>query len=89
MMFVDKHLTKDTYLRFLAPEILPDGVSRVIYLDSDLVVLDDIGGLWDIDLAGNPLGAAPDLDWGARCRSSGCSISASGPGIATSMPASW
>lgn len=62
-MFVDKHLTKDTYLRFLAPDILPDSVSRVIYLDSDLVVLDDIGGLWDIDLAGNPLGAVPELDW--------------------------
>ena len=62
-LFVDKYLTKEAYLRFLAPDILPDDVSRVIYLDSDLVVLDDIGSLWDVGLAGNPLAAAPDLDW--------------------------
>ncbi len=62
-LFVDKYLTKEAYLRFLAPEVLPAEVGRVVYLDSDLVVIEDIGGLWDLDLAGRPLAAAPDLDW--------------------------
>lgn len=62
-LFVDKYLTKEAYLRFLAPEVLPPEVGRVVYLDCDLVVLDDIGTLADADLRGQPLAAVADLDW--------------------------
>ncbi|SHJ27622.1 glycosyltransferase family 8 protein [Wenxinia saemankumensis] len=62
-LFVDKYLTKAAYLRFLAPDLLPLRVARVIYLDCDLVVPGDLAELWRTDLAGTPLAAAPDLDW--------------------------
>lgn len=62
-VFVDQHLTKEAYLRLLAPDIFPVGTRRVLYLDSDLVVLDDIEPLWNTDLRGKALAAAPDLPW--------------------------
>lgn len=62
-LFVDKHLTKESYLRFLAPDLLPSTVSKVIYLDCDLVVLGDVAELWEVDLGSAPLAAAADLDW--------------------------
>lgn len=55
------HVNRAAYLRLLIPELLPRDVERVIYLDTDLVVLDDIQELWEMDLEGKPLGAVPDL----------------------------
>lgn len=42
------------YLRLLAPSLLPADLHRVIYLDADVVVCDDLGPLWDL-----PAGDAP------------------------------
>jgi lipopolysaccharide biosynthesis glycosyltransferase len=50
-----------TYFRILLPEVLPPHARRAIYLDSDLLVLSDIGELWDLDLGGRPLGVVQDL----------------------------
>ena len=47
------------YYRLELAERLPD-VSRVIYLDCDVVVLDDIEKLWTVDLRGKPLGGIGD-----------------------------
>lgn len=38
------------YARIYLAEILPVEVKRVIYLDSDLVVVDDVAELWGVDL---------------------------------------
>jgi lipopolysaccharide biosynthesis glycosyltransferase len=46
--------------RLLAPELLPD-LSRVIYLDSDLLVLDSLRELWESDLRGNHIGAVTNV----------------------------
>ena len=54
------YISKMTYARFLIPNIFPDIVSRVLYLDADLLVLDDLGPLWEIDLAGVVVGAVLD-----------------------------
>jgi lipopolysaccharide biosynthesis glycosyltransferase len=62
-VFVDRHLSKETYLRFLAPSVLPPDVTRVVYLDSDLVVLDDIAALQAVDLKGKAVAAARDFDY--------------------------
>ncbi len=62
-VFTDRHLTKETYMRFLAPEILPRDIHRLLYLDSDLVVLDDVEPLWNTNLNGKALAAAPELPW--------------------------
>ena len=55
------HFRLETYFRLLAPSLLPS-VDKAIYLDSDLVALDDISKLYDIDVAGYLLGATRDAD---------------------------
>ncbi|KVI12496.1 probable galacturonosyltransferase-like 4 [Cynara cardunculus var. scolymus] len=47
------------YARIYLADILPMNVNRVIYLDSDIVVVDDIEKLWKVDLEGKVL-AAPE-----------------------------
>lgn len=58
--FVEGFLTKECYLRILAPEILPRDIGRIIYLDCDLVVVDDLRPLWQLDLQGKSVAAAMD-----------------------------
>ncbi|KAA0057581.1 putative galacturonosyltransferase-like 4 [Cucumis melo var. makuwa] len=47
------------YARIYLAEILPSEVKRVIYLDSDLVVVDDVAELWGVNL-GDKVLAAPE-----------------------------
>lgn len=47
------------YARIYLAEALPRAVRRVIYLDSDVVVVDDIRVLWAVDLRGRVV-AAPE-----------------------------
>ncbi|RZN33405.1 glycosyltransferase family 8 protein [Bradyrhizobium sp. Leo121] len=54
------YISKITYARFLIPRIFPDTVSKVLYLDCDLLALDDLQALWATDLEGNVLGAVLD-----------------------------
>jgi lipopolysaccharide biosynthesis glycosyltransferase len=58
--FVDGFLSKETYLRLFAPMVLPDSIDRIIYIDSDTVVLDDLTPLWTLDLGDNLVAAAPN-----------------------------
>ena len=44
----------------LLADLLPRDVERVLFLDVDLLVLDDVTALWETDLEGGVLGAAPD-----------------------------
>lgn len=44
------HLKVEAYFRLLIPSILPASVSRVLYLDCDLLITDDIRELWKLDL---------------------------------------
>ncbi|CAL0320854.1 unnamed protein product [Lupinus luteus] len=45
------------YARNYLPDLLESCVERVIYLDSDLVVVDDIEKLWTTSLGGSTIGA--------------------------------
>ena len=54
------HLTAASLLRLRLPSVL-DGIDRVIYLDCDLVVLNDITTLYDTDLLDFPLAACLDF----------------------------
>ena len=49
-----------TYYKLALPELLPDSVGKVIWLDSDLIVNHDLGELWDLPLDGRPVLAAQD-----------------------------
>lgn len=58
----NEHISVETYYRFLIQRILPF-YDKVIYLDSDLLVLGDISKLYSIDLGDNLVGAARDIDY--------------------------
>src|SRR5262245_12513706 len=55
-----KHNSKITFARLLIPRLFPETVSRILYLDADLLVFDDLGPLWKTDLEGAVLGAVLD-----------------------------
>lgn len=60
-----KHWGQPTLYRLLMPALLPD-VSRVLYLDCDVVVAGDITPLFDMDMQGKAIGVVTESyskDW--------------------------
>lgn len=53
------YYTRATYYRFFVPDLFPQ-YDRGLYLDCDIVVLDDIANLYRIDLGDNLVAAAPE-----------------------------
>lgn len=62
-----QHISVETYYRLLMQDILKN-YDKVLYLDSDLVVLDDISKLYDADLGDNLIGGIKDIDMAGNCR---------------------
>jgi len=54
------HISKITFARLLLPYCFPKSVSRLLYLDADILVLGDLSALWETDLEGNAFGAVVD-----------------------------
>ena len=54
------HISLATYFRLLLPAALPHAVEKVIYLDSDLIVVDSLQDLWESPLEGNSIGAVEE-----------------------------
>lgn len=50
-----KYLSIMNHLRFYLPEIFPK-LDKVLFLDDDIVVQKDLGGLWSLDLKGKVIG---------------------------------
>lgn len=48
---VSYHFTHTIYYRISIPLLFDNSVDRVLYLDSDIIVEDDVSKLWDIDLS--------------------------------------
>lgn len=59
--FTSGHISKAAYLRLTIDQVLPETVTKVIYFDTDLVVLDDVEKLWNLSLEEKPLGAVCDF----------------------------
>ena len=59
-LFTSGHISKAAYFRLDIANILPSGIDKVIYMDVDLLVLQDIAELWEFNLQGKPLAAVPD-----------------------------
>jgi lipopolysaccharide biosynthesis glycosyltransferase len=55
------YITKIVYARLLIPQLFPASLAKVLYLDADLLVLEDLRELWQTDLGGAALGAVPDF----------------------------
>ena len=54
------HISTATYYRILLPFILPQNIEKILYLDCDMLVLDDLEPLYDSDISS--LNAATTLD---------------------------
>ncbi|WP_216901284.1 glycosyltransferase family 8 protein [Synechococcus sp. CCY 9618] len=54
------HITLATYFRLLLPAALPHAVEKVIYLDSDLIVVDSLTPLWESSLGENSIAAVEE-----------------------------
>jgi lipopolysaccharide biosynthesis glycosyltransferase len=62
-----QHLSIAVYLRLVLPAVLPAGVNRVIFMDSDIIVADSLRGLWDLSLGESPIGAVIDHSQEFNC----------------------
>jgi lipopolysaccharide biosynthesis glycosyltransferase len=58
---VSDHVSLTAYARLLMPGLLPSDVTRVIYLDSDMLVRRDLGNLWDEPQGDHPLLAVQEF----------------------------
>ncbi|UZQ50671.1 glycosyltransferase family 8 protein [Clostridium kluyveri] len=46
-----KHYTKEIYYRLLAFKFLPSTINKILYLDPDIIVINQIRNLYDIDIS--------------------------------------
>lgn len=46
-LYINAHISTETYYRILLPNILPRALKKVLYLDCDLIINSDLGRLWD------------------------------------------
>jgi lipopolysaccharide biosynthesis glycosyltransferase/glycosyltransferase involved in cell wall biosynthesis len=66
------------YYRFMLPDLVP--ADRVIYIDSDTIVRRSLSGLYQLDLAGRPVGAMQDYTLFHHMRDHGMPIFYQGEG---------
>jgi lipopolysaccharide biosynthesis glycosyltransferase len=56
-----RHLSRATYGRLVAVDLLPPGIHRAVYLDSDIIVRSNLDYLFSFDLGASPIAASQDL----------------------------
>lgn len=61
IFFTDRYYTKANYNRLFIPEILHN-YDKVIYLDSDILIFEDVSNLYNIDLEDNLIAAVSDIE---------------------------
>jgi lipopolysaccharide biosynthesis glycosyltransferase len=57
---VDDHITVASYFRLFLASFLDTSITKLIYLDSDLVVRHNLLDLWKTDVSGHYMAAVPD-----------------------------
>lgn len=68
----DRNLFPPTiYMRLFMPYIVPETVEKILYMDVDMIILEDISNLWNVDITDYVVGAVVDCrvpridnDWG-------------------------
>lgn len=58
--FIDRHLSLATYYRFFLPELFPR-LEKILYLDTDIIIKDDIATLYAMDISGNYIAGCCDI----------------------------
>lgn len=61
-LYTHRHFTVEIYNRLLIQDLM-ESYSKVIYIDADLVVLDDIAKLFNTDIGNAYVGAVEDVDF--------------------------
>jgi lipopolysaccharide biosynthesis glycosyltransferase len=56
-----RHISRASYFRLMISELAPADMTRVIYLDGDLVISGDLRELYRTDLADHAIGAVADV----------------------------
>jgi lipopolysaccharide biosynthesis glycosyltransferase len=56
----DPHFPREASFPLLLADLLPPAVERVLFLDADMLVLDDLANLWETSMDQHVLAAAPD-----------------------------
>src|SRR3954451_14408770 len=60
-----KAMSVATYARLLIPDLFPDSIEKVLYIDADCIVVRDLTALWRFDM-GKAAVAGVDDPYGAR-----------------------
>ena len=55
------HISSVCYFRLLLPELLPESIEKVLYLDCDLIIRRDLIPLWDTDIGTTEFAAVPEV----------------------------
>jgi len=58
------HITLATYYRLFLSKLLPDNLDKVLYLDCDIIVCNNLNELWNTDIAFYAIAAVPDMNEG-------------------------
>lgn len=58
----DTNITLATYYRLLAPQLLPQNVHKLIYLDCDMIISGDIQEIWNVDICGHAIAGVVDCE---------------------------
>jgi len=58
------HISRATYYRLLIPDLLPQEVDKVLYLDCDIVINHSVLELWKTDLTGYAIAAVNQVGFG-------------------------
>ncbi|WP_193766968.1 glycosyltransferase family 8 protein [Lysinibacillus parviboronicapiens] len=65
-VFISGHISKETYYRILLAEIIPPNIDKVLYLDCDIVINEDLEEIWNFEL--NGYSAAGVIDFNGHHR---------------------
>ncbi len=57
-----ERFARATYFRLLFPDVLEPQIDKLLYMDCDVLVVDDLLPLWQTDLQGKAIGMAWDQD---------------------------
>jgi lipopolysaccharide biosynthesis glycosyltransferase len=60
-LHISHHISHVAYYRLLLSRILPNELDRILYLDSDLLVLGSLADIWDLSFAESACYAVPDI----------------------------
>lgn len=66
-LFIDQHLSIETYYRLVIPDIMPD-YDKILYLDADMVAERDVAELYQLELGEHAIAGAKDIDIAGQAR---------------------